>query len=105
MSRARCWVLTAAIHERTARSSRGKSPCIPRREAAHARLSKVLRPLICRTASEADDRGFRFVGVDDSTAANDRVGSEDDIRRESEFLFRCYSDPVIGITVAPADER
>ena len=32
-------------------------------------------------------------------------GSEDDIRRESEFLFRCYSDPVIGITVAPADER
>src|SRR5947199_10539934 len=24
------------------------------------------------------------------------VGSEDDIRRESEFLFRCYSDPVDG---------
>jgi hypothetical protein len=23
----------------------------------------------------------------------DRFGSEDDIRRESEFLFRCYSDP------------
>jgi hypothetical protein len=24
-----------------------------------------------------------------------RSGSEDDIRRESEFLFRCYSDPII----------
>jgi hypothetical protein len=25
-----------------------------------------------------------------------RYGSEDDIRRESEFLFRCYSDPQMG---------
>jgi hypothetical protein len=23
-------------------------------------------------------------------------GSEDDIRRESEFLFRCYSDPDVA---------
>jgi hypothetical protein len=23
-------------------------------------------------------------------------GSEEDIRRESEFLFRCYSDPLLG---------
>jgi len=26
-------------------------------------------------------------------------GSEDDIRRESEFLFRCYSDPVSSSAV------
>jgi hypothetical protein len=30
----------------------------------------------------------------DPPAARVRSGSEDDIRRESEFLFRCYSDPV-----------
>jgi hypothetical protein len=28
--------------------------------------------------------------------ANGSFGSEDDIRRESEFLFRCYSDPHMG---------
>jgi hypothetical protein len=27
---------------------------------------------------------------------DDGFGSEDDIRRESEFLFRCYSDPFAG---------
>ena len=27
---------------------------------------------------------------------NDGFGSEDDIRRESEFLFRCYSDPDVA---------
>jgi hypothetical protein len=28
---------------------------------------------------------------------SDREGSEDDIRRESEFLFRCYSDPIMHV--------
>jgi hypothetical protein len=35
------------------------------------------------------------VSTDRETGAQPKVrnGSEDDIRRESEFLFRCYSDP------------
>ena len=44
------------------------------------------------------------LSVDLVTVAGEsgQKGSDDDIRRESEFLFRCYSDPGIHHQAAPS---